>query len=81
LEGTGRKIYKTKTYYLIYKKKDAYSILQINFFDQDKNVLKSYNYAHNSALPEFKYDTLIIKGPDVKAVLNMCLGFAKSKID
>jgi len=81
LEGIESRVYQTKTYYLINKERMRYSILQINFFDQDKNVLKSYNYDHNSDLPEFKYDTPIIKGSDVEAILNKCIEFEKPKVD
>ena len=73
LEGIDGKIYQAKTYYLLNKKKMKYSILQVIYFDEDKNVLKSFSYEHNSKLTDFKYSSPILKNTDIAAVLSKCL--------
>ena len=81
LEGIDGKVYKTKTFYLMNNGMMRYSILQIILFDEDKNVLKSYNYEHNSELTDFKYNTPILKDSNAEAVLNKCLEIVETKVD
>jgi len=81
LEGIDGKVYQTKTYYLMNNGMMRYSILQIIFFDENKNVLKSYNYEHNSELLDFKYNTPILQGSNAEAVLNKCLEIVTTKVD
>ena len=75
MEGIDGSIYQSKTYYLINKQKMRYSILQVIYYDDEKNVLKSYSYDHNEDNPDFKYNLPIFKGTMIDAVLKKCIEF------
>lgn len=72
LEGVDDNIYQSKTYYLFNKSKKRYSILQVIYYDEDKNVLKTYSYEHKLDLPDFKYNAPILNGSTTEAIYNKC---------
>ena len=78
LDGVEGDIYKTKTYYLINKKLQRYSIMQVMYFDENDNILKSYSYEHNSDNPDFKYSTPILKDSEMEKIFIKCLEFIPS---
>ncbi|HOI29908.1 MAG TPA: hypothetical protein PLZ15_09145 [Melioribacteraceae bacterium] len=78
MEGIDLKIYKTKTYFLLNKVLKRYSIHQIIFYDNKKNVIKSYNYQINSDNQDYKYSSPILEGSNVFQVLLKCVEIIKS---
>lgn len=75
MEGIDLKIYKTKTYFLLNKALMRYSIHQIIFYDNKKNVIKSYNYQRNTENQDYKYSSPILEGSNVFHVLLKCVDF------
>jgi len=75
MEGIDRDIYQTRTYYLINKKLKEYSILEIVFYDEDGNVIKSYTYQHETDITKYKYNYPIFPGSDMNAILNKCIEY------
>ncbi len=78
IDGVDGNIYKTKMYYLINKNLRRYSILQVMYFDENDNILKSYSYDHNTDNPDFKYSTPIMKDSDIEKIFLKCLEFIPS---
>jgi hypothetical protein len=72
MDGIEADIYKTKTYYLINKKMMRYSIMQVMYFDNHDNILKSYTYNHSMENIEFKYCTPIMLSSEVEKILLKC---------
>ena len=62
IESVDGRIYKTKTYYLFSKEYQRYSMLQIIYYDQDDNVLKSFDYNRKSDIPTYKYNFPVMRG-------------------
>jgi len=81
MEEVNGDIYKVRTYYHINKEINRYSILQIIFYDEKDNVLKNYSYERNSEIPEFKYNSPIIKNTEVAKILTKCLEFIDSAVE
>ncbi|MDP2038703.1 MAG: hypothetical protein Q8L04_15080 [Ignavibacteria bacterium] len=73
MEEIDEKIYKVKSYYMISREHQRYSLMEVIYYDEDNNVLKSYSYQHNYEKPEFKYNSPILKNSDMEKVLNKCL--------
>ena len=73
LEGIEGEITQIRTYYLLNHKKMRYSILQVIYYDKDKNVLKSFSYEHNSNITNFRYSAPILKNTDIETILTKCL--------
>lgn len=73
LEGVDENIYQSKTYYLFNKSKKRYSILQVIYYDEDKNVLKTYSYEHKLDLPDFKYNAPILNGSTTQKIYEKCI--------
>ncbi|MCX8033679.1 MAG: hypothetical protein N3B14_09985, partial [Thermoleophilia bacterium] len=57
IESIDKKVSKTKTYYLINKELKRYSIMQVIYYDNADNVLKSYSYEIKNNLPYYRYST------------------------
>ena len=79
LEGIEGKISQVKTYYLLNNTKMRYSILQVIYYDNDKNVIKSFSYEHNSDLTNFRYSAPILKNTDIEIILTNCLELINSR--
>ncbi len=73
IEMIDKKIYKTKSYLLINKELYRYSILQMIFYDEDNNVIKSYNYERNMSIEDLKYSSPILDNSTIEAVLKKCI--------
>ena len=73
IEGINEKIYQTKTYYQFNNQKKRYDILQMMFYDEDSNVLKSYTYSRKYSMYEYKYNTPILNGTNAELILNKCI--------
>ena len=73
MEEIDEKIYKVKSYYMISKELKRYSLLDVIYYDEDSNVVKSYSYEHKYDKPEFKYSSPILKNTDMEKILAKCL--------
>ena len=70
-------IYKTKTYYLFNKQSGRYSILQIIYYDEKDNVLKSFSYNVETDNPDFRFNHPLFKNSDTEKVYQKCLEVIK----
>ncbi len=75
MEGIKRDIYQTRTYYLMNKKLNEYSILEIVFYDEEGNVITSYSYHHDTEIKKYKYNYPIFPGSDMDAILKKSLEY------
>ncbi|MCL4549982.1 MAG: hypothetical protein M1495_15590 [Bacteroidetes bacterium] len=66
-------IYKTRTYYLFNKQSGRYSILQIIYYDEKDNVLKSYSYNVETDNPDFRFNHPLFKNSDIEKVYQKCI--------
>lgn len=73
MEEIDEKIYKVKSYYMISRELKRYSLLDVIYYDEDSNVVKSYSYEHKYDKPEFKYSSPILKNTDMEKILAKCL--------
>ena len=73
IESIENKISKTKTYYLLNKRLNKYSILFIIYYDEVNNVLASYDYNRNSDVEEYRYNYPIWKNSVESSILEKCV--------
>ncbi|KAF0139663.1 MAG: hypothetical protein FD122_3068 [Stygiobacter sp.] len=73
MEEIDEKIYKVKSYYMISRELKRYTLLDVIYYDEDSNVVKSYSYEHKYDKPEFKYSSPILKNTDMEKILAKCL--------
>jgi len=78
IESVDEKIYKTKTNYLLNKDIKKYGLLEVIYYDEDDNVLKSFTYKKISEITNYKYNFPIIPGSDMQAVLDTCLNLLEN---
>ena len=69
IESVDGRIYKTKTYYLFSKELQRYSLLQIIYYDEEDNVLKSFSYNRNTNISSYKYNFPVMRGSTEEVVL------------
>lgn len=69
IESVDERIYKTKTYYLFNKELQRYSLLQIIYYDEEDNVLKSYSYNRNTEVTSYKYNFPVLRGSNEEVIL------------
>ena len=84
IESVGGRIYKTKTYYLFNTELQRYSLLQIIYYDEKDNVLKSYDYNRNTDIPSYKYNFPVIRGTTEEVILTKILektGINKKEVE
>ncbi|MAT59714.1 MAG: hypothetical protein K8F60_14640 [Melioribacteraceae bacterium] len=75
IETISEKIHYALTYYLINKKLQRYSMLEVIYYDEDFNVLKSFSYNRKSTNEGYQYNYPILKGSDVEMILNKCMEY------
>lgn len=73
MEEIKGKIIRAKSYYIISKELKKYSLMDVVYYDEDGNVLKSYHYERNYEDPQFKFSSPIIKNSDMEKVFAKCL--------
>jgi hypothetical protein len=73
IESIKDKIYKTNTYYLFNKRLKKYSILYIIYYDEDGNVLGSFDYGRNSKVEIYQYNYPIFENSIEKKILEKCI--------
>ncbi len=73
IESVPKKIYKTKTYYLLNKKLKRYGIIQLLYYDEKGNILKHFTYSSGVQDKSYKYSYPILHGSNVELILDRCL--------
>ena len=73
IESVPKKIYKTKTHYLINKILKRYGIIQLLYYDEKGNVLKHFSYINDSEEASYKYSYPIIPESNMELILARCL--------
>ena len=73
IESIESKISKTKTYYLLNKTLNKYSILFIIYYDYSNNVLASYDYNRNTDVEVYQYNYPIWENSVEYSILNKCV--------
>ena len=82
MEEIDENIYKVKSYYMISREYKRYSLMEVIYYDEDNNVLKSYRYERNYDNPEFKYSSPILENSDMGKIFEKCLEvIGKGKIN
>lgn len=73
LESIPDKIYRTNTYYLFNTRIRKYSILYIIYYDENKNVLASYDYGRNTKVEVYQYNYPLMKNSLEERIFNKCV--------
>jgi len=73
IESISDKIYRTNTYYLFSKRLKKYSILYIICYDENKNVLASFDYGRNSNVEVYQYNYPLMDGSVEKSIYDKCV--------
>ncbi|MFH1195404.1 MAG: hypothetical protein V1720_06805 [bacterium] len=75
IEGIEKQVYESRTYYLINKSLQRYSIVEIIYYDDNGNVLADYKYPNNSSIPEYRYNYPIFPESEMEVIFNKCKEF------
>jgi len=67
------KIYFTKTYFHVNKELSRYRIVDVIYYDDEKNVIKSFHYSSSYEDPIYKYNMPIISGSEMEIVMKKIL--------
>jgi len=73
IESVPKKIYKTKTQYLINKTLKRYGIVQLIYYDEKGNSLKHFSYVNDSQEATYKYSYPILPESTMELLLARCL--------
>jgi hypothetical protein len=73
IESVPKKIYKTKTQYLINKTLKRYGIIQLMYYDEKGNTLKHFSYLNDSQEATYKYSYPILPESTMELLLARCL--------
>jgi hypothetical protein len=68
-----------KINYLISKSLYRYSIKEMVFYDEKKNVLKSYRYKNPVGEAEYKYNYPIFEKSELESIYNKCVEVLSKK--
>ncbi|KAF0149117.1 MAG: hypothetical protein FD143_2783 [Ignavibacteria bacterium] len=72
MEEVEQKIFKVKSYFMISRELQKYSLVEVIYYDEDNNVIKSYRYNRDYDDPQFKYSSPIIKNTDMAKIFVKC---------
>lgn len=72
MEEIDEKIFLVKSFYMINRELLKYSLMEVIYYDQHKNVIKNYSYNRNYDNPQYKYSSPIISNSDMEKVLVKC---------
>lgn len=72
IEAVDEKIYETRTNYVINKELNKYGLLEIIYYDDAGNVLKSFSYQPKTKITNFRYNFPVIPGSEMEAVEKKC---------
>jgi hypothetical protein len=79
IESIKDDIYRTNTYYLFNTRLNKYSLLYIIYYDQNKNVLASFDYGRNTTVEEYQYNYPVWKDSIEDRILEKCIDVVNSK--
>ena len=79
IESINDDIYRTNTYYLFNTRLNKYSLLYIIYYDQNKNVLASFDYGRNTTVEEYQYNYPVWKNSIEDRILEKCIDVVNSK--
>jgi hypothetical protein len=75
LESSNDQIFTSKTYYLLNKKLNMYSILEIVYYDEKDAITEYYNYWRETDIESYKYNYPIMPGSVEESILTNCMGY------
>jgi hypothetical protein len=78
MEEVDGMIFKVKSYFTISKSMKKYSLLDVIYYDEGGNVLKTYHYERRSEYPEFQYASPIIENSEMERVFVKCMDVINS---
>jgi hypothetical protein len=73
IESVPKKIYKTKTYYLLNKTLKRYGIIQLLYYNEKGDVLKHFTYLNEAQDKIYKYSYPILPDSNIELILTRCL--------
>lgn len=79
IEEINGDISQIKINYLISKSLYRYSIKEMVFYDEKKNVLKSYRYKNPVGEAEYKYNYPIFEKSELESIYNKCVEVLSKK--
>lgn len=79
IETINDKIYRSNTYYLFNTRLNKYSLLYIIYYDENKNVLSSFDYGRNTSVEDYQYNYPIWKNSTEERILDKCIEVINSK--
>ena len=77
IESVKGKIYKTKTLYLFNSELKKYSFIEIIYYDENDNVLKSFSYRRDTKVDSYQYNYPIMDNSIQNKILEKCLLHSK----
>lgn len=72
MEEIDEKIFMVKSYYMINRELLKYSLKEVIYYDEDKNVIKNYRYNRDYDNPQYKYSSPIISNSEMEKILVKC---------
>ena len=79
IEEINGDISQIKINYIISKSLYRYSIKEMVFYDEKKNVLKSYRYKNPGGEAEYKYNYPIFEKSELESIYNKCVEVLSKK--
>lgn len=79
MEILGKDFKKTKTYYQLNKNIKKYNIIEIIYYDEDGNVLKSFTYDVKKSEGTTIYNYPIMDGTMMSAILSKCVSIINAE--
>ena len=79
LESSNEEIFTAKTYYLLNKELNMYSILEIIYYDEKDAITEYYNYWRNTDIESYKYNYPIMPGSVESSLLENCIDYINKK--
>lgn len=73
IDEINEKIRFTKTYFHVNKELSRYRIVDVIYYDDEKNVIKSFHYNSSYEDPIYKYNMPIISGSEMEIVMKKIL--------
>ncbi|MBI5807847.1 MAG: hypothetical protein HZA74_05540 [Ignavibacteriales bacterium] len=73
IDEINEKIRFTKTYFHVNKELSRYRIVDVIYYDDEKNVIKSFHYSSSYEDPIYKYNMPIISGSEMEIVMKKIL--------
>jgi len=81
MEQVDKKIYKVKSYYMINRELQKYSLIEVLYYDKENNVIKNYRYNRNFDNPQYKYSSPIIINSEMEKIFLKCEELIKQALN